>query len=331
MATFITGGTSSIGRVLIRELSLAGEQMRVLVRKTSNTDGLDLPGVQFIYGDVTDKTSVLTGMRDCQQVVHMAAIVGHNVREEVWWQVNRDGCKHVLDTALSLEMKSVVQVSSLSVLGYTEPGELADESRPIDASRHLTLYQRTKYAADELAREYAVRGLPVKIVYPAFGYGCSFASSHPSMQEQTLLRMASGQPTAIMGSGQNRVCLAYYRDTVRGIQLAHTRGKAGEGYILGGENLTFPEIWNAVADLLGKEMPRRRIPLTLLKTVSAAGRFFTGKSVFPPEFFEMIAFDWNFSSKKSERELSWRFTSFMKGIKETWSEYKAQGWEVKTR
>jgi nucleoside-diphosphate-sugar epimerase len=302
--------------------------MCVLVRKTSNTNGLDLPGVRFVYGDVTDRNSVLTGMKGCQHVVHMAAIVGHNVPEEVWWHVNRDGCKLVLEIALDLEVESVVQVSSLSVLGNTEPGELADESRPIDTSRHLTLYQKTKFAADQLAHEFAARRLPVKIVYPAFGYGCSFASSHPSMQEQTLLRMASGQPTAIMGSGKNRVCLAYYRDTVRGIQLAHTRGKSGQGYILGGENLTFPEIWKAVAELLGMEAPKRRIPLSLLKTISTVSRLLTGKSVFPPEFFEMIAFDWNFSSQKAERELGWELTPFLQGIEETWLEYQAQGWDA---
>jgi farnesol dehydrogenase len=331
MTTFITGVTSSIGRVLLKRLSAQGERMRVLVRKSSNLTGLALPGVEFVYGDVTDLDAIRTGMQGCQRVTHMAAIVGHNVPEDEWWYVNRDGSKLVLETAQDLNMDSMVQVSSLSVLGFTEPGELADESRPIDTDRHLTLYQKTKFAADELAREYAAQGLNVKIVYPAFGYGCSFASSHTSMQDQTLLRMASGQPTAIMGSGKNRLCLAYYKDTARGIQLAHKRGKAGEGYILGGENMTFPEIWKVIAALLGEDEPVRRIPLIILKTVSSLSRFFTGKSIFSPEFFEMIAYDWNFSSRKAERELGWRGTAFVEAIAETWSDYQAQGWGIKAR
>lgn len=305
--------------------------MRVLVRKSSNIKGVELPGVELIRGDVTDAKAICAGMEGCQRVIHMAAVVGHNVPEAEWWQINRDGSKLVFEEACKHAVASIVHVSSLSVLGFTEPGELADETRPIDTTKHLTLYQKTKFAADEIARAFAVQGLPIKIVYPAFGYGCSFASSHPSMQDQTLLRMASGKPTAIIGSGKNRLCLAYYKDTVRGIELAHERGRAGEGYILGGQNLTFPEIWEVVAALLGKEVPKRRVPLPLLRTISALSRFITHKSVFPPEFFEMIAFDWNYSSAKAERELGWSFTPFVEGIAETWSGYQAQAWKPEVR
>jgi dihydroflavonol-4-reductase len=170
--------------------------------------------------------------------------------------------------------------------------------------------------------------LSVKIVYPAFGYGCSFASSHASMQEQTLLRMAAGKPLAIMGSGKNILTLSYYKDTAQGILLAHERGKPGEGYFLGGENLTFPEIWAAIAELLGKKAPTRRLPLPLLKLINGMGRLVTGKAPFPPDFFEMISFDWNFSSAKAERELGMKFHRFKDGIAETWAEYQTQGWKM---
>jgi farnesol dehydrogenase len=117
----------------------------------------------------------------------------------------------------------------------------------VETGKYFNLYQKTKRAADDLCREFAARGLQVAIVYPGFGYGCSFASSHPSLQEQTLLRMAAGKPVAIMGSGKNRLCLSYYNDTVEGINLAHQYGGAGEDYILVGENLTFVEIWEQIA------------------------------------------------------------------------------------
>ena len=327
MKTFITGGTSSIGRVLVKELSRQGEPMRLLVRKSSRLDGLELPGVEFVDGDVTDARALRLGMEGCGRVTHLAAIVGHDLPEETWWQVNRDGTRLVLEAARDTGVESMVQVSSIGVLGSTAPGELADESRPIDPVKHLNLYQKTKFAADEIGREFAARGLPVKIVYPTFGYGCSRASSHPSMHEQTLLRMASGKPVAVMGGGRNRLCLAYYKDTAAGIQLAHERGKPGEGYILGGENLTFPEIWATIADLLGKPAPTRRIPVSILKTIAALSRLLTGKSAFPPEFFEMIACDWNYSSAKAERDLGWKFHAFKDGIAETWAEYQELGWK----
>jgi dihydroflavonol-4-reductase len=329
MTMFITGATSSIGRVLVRELAGKRIPMRVMVRRNSNRSLLEFPGVTFVDGDVTDVDSVRKGMKGCQLVTHLAAIVGHNVPEAEWWRVNRDGSRNVLQAAYDLHVDSMVQVSTLSVLGHTRPGETADESRPIDTGKYVNLYQKTKHSADEIALAYAVRGLPIKIVYPAFGYGCSQATSHPSLQDQTLLRMAGGKPVAIMGSGKNRLCLAYYNDTAAGILLAHEKGKAGEGYILGNDNLTFGQIWAVIAEVLGKEPPRRRIPLTFLKLVASGSRFFTGKSVFPPEFFEMIGFDWCFSSNKAKEQLGWRPHSFLEGLSETWAEYQKQGWSLR--
>jgi nucleoside-diphosphate-sugar epimerase len=166
MKTFITGGTSSIGRVLIKEMARQNQPLRVLARKNSNLNGLDLPGVEFVYGDVTSPEAVHQGLEGCEYVTHLAAVVGSNLPEAEWWRVNRDGTRTVLEAAQTCGVKSMVQVSSISVLGYTEPGEMADETRPIDTSKYVNLYQKTKHAADELGREFAATGLSLKIIYP---------------------------------------------------------------------------------------------------------------------------------------------------------------------
>jgi nucleoside-diphosphate-sugar epimerase len=132
MTMFITGGTSSIGRILVRELAAQGVPMRVMVRKNSNRFMLEYPEVTFVDGDVNNVDAIRKRMEECRFVTHMAAIVGHNVPEAEWWRVNRDGSRNVLQAAHDLLVDSVVQVSSLSVLGYTQPGEIADETRPID-------------------------------------------------------------------------------------------------------------------------------------------------------------------------------------------------------
>ena len=327
MTTFITGGTSSIGRVLVKTLAAQGEPQRVLVRPTSDRSGLNLPGVDFVMGDVTDAAAVRRGMEGCGRVCHLAAVVGQAVAESEWWRVNRDGTRTVLQAAHDLGVQSVVQVSTLAVLGTTEPGEIADESRPVDPNRYFNLYQKTKRAADDIARDFAARGLRVSIVYPGFGYGCSWASSHPSLAETTLLRLAAGKPVVILGSGQNRLCVAYYKDTVQGILLAHQRGQAGDDYILGGENLTFPEIWAVVAGVLGQPPPRRRVPLWVLEAAARVSQAVRGRSPFPPEFFEMIRYHWVFSTAKAQRELGWQPHTFAAGMAETWAEYQAQGWQ----
>ncbi|MFN8442849.1 MAG: NAD-dependent epimerase/dehydratase family protein [Caldilineaceae bacterium] len=326
MTMFITGGTSSIGRILIQEISARGMPMRVLVRPQSNRSSLQLPGVTFVDGDVTDAGAVRKGMEGCQFVTHLAAIVAHNLPETEWWRVNCDGTRNVLQAAQDLRVESMVQVSSLSVFGPTRPDEIADERRPINTGSYVNLYQKTKHAADLIAVELAAQGLPVKIVYPGFGYGCSQATSHPSLHEQTLLRMAAGKPVAIMGNGNNRLCLAYYNDTVAAILLAHEKGKTGEGYILGNENLTFRQIWAAIAEILDKKPPHRHIPLAVLKFIASGSRLLTGKSLFPPDFFDMIGSDWCFSNGKAKAQLGWQPHSFLDSIRATWLDYQKQGW-----
>jgi nucleoside-diphosphate-sugar epimerase len=329
MITFVTGGTSSIGRVLVQALAAKGEHVRVLVRPTSDRRGLELPGVEFVQGDVTDLFALRRGMQGCQQVCHLAAVVAGGVIEGEWWRVNREGSRNVLQAALDQKISSVVQVSTLSVLGPTAPGETADETRPVDTTRYFNLYQKTKRAADEIAWDFASRGLNVMIVYPGFGFGCSHASSHTSLQEQTLLRLASGKPVAIMGEGQNQLCLSYYMDTVQGIFLALERGKRGEGYILGGENLTFVEIWAAIAQTLGKKPPELRAPISLIKTVSGFKKLLTGQPIFPQEFLDMVTYNWCFSSKKALRELGWQPRPFRQAMMETWQDYQLAGYRMK--
>jgi dihydroflavonol-4-reductase len=324
MTMFVTGGTSSIGRILVRELSDQGIPVRALVRSSSSRKVIELPGVTFVDGDVIDAEAVRKGMQGCQSVTHMAAVVGQNAPEEEWWRVNRDGSRNVLQVAYDLGIE-VVLVSSISVLGTTSPGETADETRPIDTSRYENLYQKTKHAADEIALDFAAKGLDVKIVYPGFGFGCSKAVSHVSMQEMTLLRMAAGKPVAVLGSGRNRLILAYYRDTAVGISLAHEKGKSGEGYILGNENLTFPEIWEAIGKVLEKKPPKAHLPVGFLNFISSASQKLRGSSIFPSDFLEMIGYDWCFSNRKAREVLGWQPKTFLEAIRETWEEYQAQG------
>lgn len=325
MTYFVTGGTSSIGRVLLKLISERNEHARVLVRKTSNRSGIELPGIEFVVGDVTDRKSVEEGMTGCDRVCHLAAVVGASVPEAEWWKVNLEGTRNVLESALAQNIESFVQVSSMSVLLPTAPRETADESRVADPAKYFNLYQKTKRAADDLAKEmYEKRGLPVKIVYPGYGYGNSFAASHPGMTDQTLLRMASGQPAAIMGSGRNRFLVSYYKDTARGILLAHENGINGDRYILGNANLTLPEIWKTVAELLGKEPPKRRLPIPMLKTINFIQKLLKGKEPFPNNFFDMIGRNWCFSFEKAKKVLKFAPGTFEETMEETWREYNRE-------
>jgi NAD+-dependent farnesol dehydrogenase len=320
-AYFVTGATSSIGKVLVEELSRRGDRVRALVRRSSDVERIRLPGVELVYGDVTEAESVARGMEGCDRVCHLAAIVGGDEAEAEWERVNVGGARNVLDAAIKGREKSVVIVSSMSVLMPTAPGETGDESRRPDPATYFTPYQRTKRAADELARAaFRDAGLSVKIVYPGYGYGASRASSHGGMTEQTLLRMASGGKAAIMGSGKNRFFVSYFKDTARGIILAHDRGLPGDDYLLGNGSFSFVEIWEAVAKVLGKEPPRRRMPIPLLKAINGMSRIRGGKAVFPGDFLDMVGRDWRFTAEKAKSRLGFSPGSLEDTMAETWEE-----------
>jgi nucleoside-diphosphate-sugar epimerase len=326
MTTFVTGGTSRIGRVLVRELVRQGEAVRVLVRPKSNRAGLELPGVEFIHGDINDLVTVRKGITGCDRVCHLAGL-GPQASETDLWRVNRDGTRNLLQAALDLRAASVVQVSSLVALGPTSPGdEPANERHRAPAGRYFALFQTVRRAADDMAREYAVKGLGVKLVYPGCGYGSVRSAAQSPLTEQTLLRMAAGKPALVVGNGRTRVAAAYYKDLVQGITLAHGRGQAGESYLLAGECLTLPQIWATVGEVLGKPVFPRRLPLWLARSAAGLAQTTTGHPPFPADFLVMVGRDWCFSSEKAARSLGWRPRSLRDGMADAWEEFQALGW-----
>ena len=314
MTTFITGATPDLGRVLVRELVQQGEALRLLVRADSNRSGLELPGVEFIRGDISDAVAIRKGMTGCDKACHLAALSAPAPGADAA-RVHSDAARLVMQAAHDMRVGSVVHVSAIGLLSPTGPdGEAADETHTLDPA-WLSKPLRARHAADTVARDFAAKGLPVKLVYPGVGYGYVRAPGEGGLAAWTLLRLANGGQATVPGNGRTRLPVAYFKDTAQGIRLAHERGRAGEGYLLVGETLTWPQMWLAIADVLGQDAPTRRTPLWWARLVDAL----------PAEVLELCGRDWSVSAEKARRELGWRPLSFRDGIGETWEEYAAAG------
>jgi nucleoside-diphosphate-sugar epimerase len=321
MTTFITGGTTPLGRVVVKELVRQGEALRILVRPNSERAGLELPGVAFVRGDIADPVAVRKGLTGCDRICHIAAVTGLRHADAEVWRVNCDGTQNLLQATRDMHVSSVVQVSSLTVFGPTTGERPADESKPIDPAAMSTVFQRSRLAADDIALEFADKGVNIKLVYPGFGYGYASTYGHPGFAGETLLRMAAGKSVAIVGNGYNRICLTYYKDTAQGIELAHEQGQPGESYILAGECRALPEIWEIVAEVLSKNPPTRRVPLWLARISG----WFGGKASHSSEYLNIVRQNWHYSSQKARRELGWQPLSLREAMAETWAEYQAAG------
>jgi nucleoside-diphosphate-sugar epimerase len=313
MTTFITGATTPLGRVLVRELVRQGEAVRLSLPPESNHAGLELPSVAFIRGATTDAVAVRKGITGCDRVCHLVE-APNSTNETALWRIQREGTRNVLQAAQDLRVASVVQVSHVAVLGPAHGEEPARQDHA-PTPRLNSGWVKAQQAADEIAHEYAAKGVPVKLVYPGVGYGCVRPPGNGGLAEHTLLRLANGKAAITPGKGHNRLPVAYFRDTIQGILLAHERGRTGQGYLLVGDTPTWAELWHTVSEVLGKPVSPRNTPLFWAKMTGA----------FPADLLELAGHDWHFSSEKARHELGWRPLSWHDGLVETWQEYQALG------
>jgi len=313
MTTFITGATTSLGRVLVRELVREGEAVRLLVQPESNRFGLELPSVAFIRGEITDAVAVRKGVTGCDRVCHLLE-APDSINETALSRIHREGTRNVLQAAQDLHVTSVVQVSSAAVLGPTRGEEAGGEENSTGSNANIS-WVKSQQAANEIAREYAAKGIHVKLLYPGVGYGWVRAPGNGGLAEETLLRLATGKPAIIPGKGRNHLPVATFKDIVQGILLAHERGKAGEGYLLVDDTPTWIELWQTVSEVLNKPALTRNTPLFWAKLTNAL----------PSDLLELAGHDWYFDSAKAKDELGWHSLSWHDGLVETWEAYQAIG------
>lgn len=256
----MTGGTGFIGANVVRALLARGYAVRVLARPGADRRNLaDLP-VEWCVGDVRDPVSVRDAVVGCSHVFHAAAIYAlGGCPRRLMYEVNVDGTRHVLQAAWDAGVERVVYTSSVAALGLRPDGHPADETVPPSPHTLRGDYKRSKHLAREVALEFASQGLPVVIVNPSFPVGPY--DRKPTPTGQVILDFLHGRMPAYVDTGLNVVAV---EDVAIGHVLAAERGRPGECYILGGENLTMKEFLCVLADVSGVRPPRVRLPVAPL-------------------------------------------------------------------
>ena len=252
MRAFVTGGTGSIGGAVVRRLLEDGHEVRVLVRPGADTRQLDGLPVEPIEGDLGDGESLQRGMVGCDWVFHVAALYSFwGYQWDDFFQTNVEGTRRVLEAARLEGVERVVYTSSIAVLGVHEDRTPATEDSPSTLDDRIGPYQRSKFQAEEVAREYVRQGLPVVIVNPSAPVGVG--DHKPTPTGQIIVDFLNGRMFAHVDTGLNIVDV---EDVAAGHLLAAQRGRVGERYILGGENLTLGQVLDLLAEV--SELPRTR-------------------------------------------------------------------------
>ncbi len=317
MRILVTGVTGFLGGRIAERLLAAGHEVRGLVRDPSRSAGID--GVEPVTGDVLDPAAVRPAVSGCDAVVHCAAMVKSWAKDKtVFDRVNVSGLTNVLEATGEAGAR-LFYTSSFIALGPTD-GKTFDETTPHDPSPPRNDYERTKLAADRLAREAASRGARIVRLYPGvvYGPGALTAGNHVV---QNLVLHARGKLPGMLGAGDRRMSLAFVDDVTAGFLAALARAKDGDAYILGGDNRTLVDLFAAFEKATGIAPPTLKIPYAAARLVGRLQRWRAELFGIEPELTDEVvriyAHEWAYSSERAIAELGYRITPLASGVERT--------------
>ncbi len=264
MKALVTGATGFVGAAVARALSAAGWQVRALVREGSDRSNLRTLAVEPVVGDLADVSSLARALEGCAGLFHVAADYRLGARDPTpLYRTNVDGTRHILDAARAAGVPRIVYTSSVATIGIPSDGSPGEERTPVGLSDMIGHYKRSKFLAEEVARDAVRSGLAVVIVNPSTPVGPG--DIKPTPTGQLVLDAARGRMPAYVDTGLNVV---HVDDVAAGHLLAFERGRPGERYILGGEDMTLQIILAQIARLVGRTPPRVRLPYAAVLPVA---------------------------------------------------------------
>ncbi|MGH8298314.1 MAG: hopanoid-associated sugar epimerase [Steroidobacteraceae bacterium] len=307
MRALVTGATGFVGAAVARALLAEGWQVRALVRGGSDRRNVAALAVEQIVGDLTDISSLEPALDGCEGVFHVAADYRlWAPQPQQLYRTNVEGTGNLLDAARRVAVRRIVYTSSVATVGLPPDGRPGAEDTAVGLADMIGHYKRSKFLAEARAREAAAGGAPVVIVNPSTPIGPGDVKPTPT--GQIVLDAARGRTPAYVDTGLN---IVHVDDVAAGHLLAFHRGRIGERYILGGEDMTLRQILTLIAQLVGRKPPRIRLPHAAVLPVAHVSELYARLAGRPTrvtvEGVRMSRKRMFFSSDKAARELGYRW------------------------
>lgn len=320
MKIFITGATGYVGHRLALTLAERNNEVHIIVRN-SNSKNIPLhENIKVFSGDIIDQQSITKAMEGCDQVFHIAALVKPFDKDaSQFHKINVEGTHNLLAIALETGIKKFVFTSSCSVIGPTLKAAMNENDTRITPLDNY--YDNTKYLAEKLVKEFSQKGLFTVIVSPSKVFGPSGFETHPISVNKAISKFINGAMTFIPKPGNLISNYCFIDDVVEGHILAMSKGSNGEKYILGGENVSFSELFHTVRILSGTKAKLIEVPKYIVKgwakfewlqykTINKEP-FITNKSI------QQIFCNKIFSSDKAICKLGYKITPLTEGLQQT--------------
>lgn len=319
MKILITGASGYIGSALAHSLADDGHEVHALVRNPGSAKFLNHPGIKVFEGDIMNKDSLMAAMKNCGQVYHTAAKVGAWASDpSVFYDVNVQGTRHVLDAAIACGVTKTVITSSTGVIGPAAEKPLDEESkRSIDFAID---YDRSKKQGEDLALQYASEGMNLVIVSPSKIYGPGH-TSHSLTANAIIGTFLHKKYAFVPAPGNYMVCFAFIDDIVKGHVLAMKMGKAGEKFILGGINISYVDFFSRIRELSKSNGRILHVPKSFIKSWAYLQQFnfklWKTPVRFPVESVDHLYSNYIFSSNKAIQQLGYQITELDEALTRT--------------
>ncbi len=307
MLVFLTGATGFVGSHVARALAAQGADLRLLVRSSSDLRNIQELQAERVVGDLRDAASLKKAVAGCDVIFHVAADYRLWVRDpEQMYRSNVEGTKAILEAARDNKVRRVVYTSSVATMGFQSNGHLANEDSPVSLANMIGPYKRSKFMAEEIAIEAGRSGMDVVVVNPTTPVG--ERDIKPTPTGRIVVDFLKKKFPAYVDTGLNLVDVA---ECARGHVAALEKGKSGERYILGGENLTLKQILDKLAAITGLPSPSIRVPYVVALATGVVDQVFTGymRHREPRATIDAVRMGRKkmfVSSGKAERDLGWK-------------------------
>jgi len=315
----VTGATGYLGKQLALRLAGSGHRVHAMYRSEAKAVGLEHQHITLCKGTLTDPVSIDRAMDGCDRVCHLAAFAAVWTRnpEEIYEQ-NVRGTINILESALKFGVKRIVHTSTAGVFGPS--GEEPNKEDNPPAETHFTDYDRSKAMAEQQIRAYVRDGMDVVVVNPTRIYGPGKMGDSNGVTRM-IRDYIKGRWHIIPGNGRSIGNYVYIDDVVEGHIQAMEKGRTGECYLLGGDNLSFNEFFSIVREVSGRRYFLVKIPLfmgiliawTMLIMAKLTGRM----PLITPGLLRKYSRHWAVSSEKARSELGYDPVDFRKGLSRT--------------
>lgn len=329
MKAFVTGATGFLGSHVARALVEQGADLRLLVRPTSDLRNIDGVKADRVAGDLRDAASIEKALSGCEVVFHVAADYRLWVQDpEEMYRSNVEGTRSLLEAARRQGVRRVVYTSSVATMGFraNSSGNVADERSPVGIHDMIGHYKRSKFMAEQVAFDAAKSGVDVVVVNPTTPIG--ERDIKPTPTGRIVVDFLKRKFPAYVETGLNLVDATA---CAHGHVQALEKGRTGERYILGGENLTLKQILDRLAAITGLKSPTVKLPYVFALATGVVDELVTGRfrGREPRATIDAVRMGRKMmfvSSAKAERELEWRTVSVDGALRRAVDWFRAYGY-----